>query len=477
VALTATALTFDLGTSATKAALWRGDALCAIARAPLDTAHPEPGYAEQEPDDWWGSVLRACGDLRAAAPDEYAEIDSIGFSSARETFALFDASLRPLTRGILWSDRRAEGVAATLGDPDEFRATTGVVLSGQAHAAKLAWVADAWPDPFDRARWILQPRDVVLARLTGTVVTDTTLASRTGLCALGDGWLPAAEERYGPRLPLIVEPTDVVGCLTAEAARVLRLPPRVQVVAGAGDRACEVIGTGATAEAPMVSFGTTANVSVPHPGPVASLPTIAAVSRGALGGFLVEAGLSTAGAAIAWLASLTGRSHDDLVAAAAGAEPGASGALALPWLAGARGPWWQPDARAAFVGLTDAHGPAELARAILEGVAFDVARCVSLVAPTADEVVAAGGGASQPAWRAVLAAATQRPVVRRAVDDAASVGARLVVAVALGEEGDVDTLNPPAEREDPDPALVAIYRRVRSESDAAAAAVLGIWPL
>jgi xylulokinase len=477
VPLAATALTLDLGTSATKAALWRDDELCALARAPIETSHPEPGHAEQEPDDWWGSVLRACSDLRSTALDLYESVAAIGFSSARETFALFDASLRPLTRGILWSDRRAESVATSLGDPDEFRAATGVVLSGQAHAAKLAWVADAWTDAFARARWVLQPRDVVLAHLTGTVVTDTTLASRTGLCGLGAGWLPDAEERYAPRLPPIVQPTAVVGCLTPEAARVLRLTTGVQVVAGAGDRSCEVLGTGATATAPMVSFGTTANVSVPHPGPVSSLPIVAAVSRGALGGFLVEAGLSTAGAAIAWLASLTGRSHEELFEAAARAEAGASGALALPWLAGARGPWWQPDARAAFVGLTDAHGPAELARAILEGVAFDVARCVTLVAPAASEVVTAGGGASHQVWRAVLAAATERPVVRRAVDEAASVGARIVVGAALGEEANLDVLNPVAGREAPDPALVAVYRRVRAESDAAAAAVLGIWPL
>jgi xylulokinase len=477
VPLAATVLTLDLGTSATKAGLWRGDALRALARAPVTTSHPEPGYAEQEPDEWWGSVLRACGDLRATAPEVYRDVEAIGFSSARETFALFDASLSPLTRGIVWSDRRAEALVPSLGDPDEFRATTGVVLSGQAHAAKLAWVADAWSDSLARARWVLQPRDLVLARLTGTVVTDTTLASRTGLCGLGGGWLGSAVDRYGPRLPPIVEPTDVVGKLTPDAARVLRLGDAVQVVAGAGDRACEVLGTGATTTVPMVSFGTTANVSVPHAGPVSSLPTVAAVSRGALGGFLVEAGLSTAGAAIAWLASLTGRSHDELFDAAALAEAGAAGALALPWLSGARGPWWQPDARAAFVGLTDAHGPADLARAILEGVAFDVARCVTLVAPAATEIVAAGRGTSHGIWRTVLAAATQRAVVRRAVDDAASVGARIVVASALGEDTAVDGLNAVVEREVPDPALVAVYRRVREESDAAAAAVLGIRPV
>ena len=111
----------------------------------------------------------------------------------------------------------------------------------------------------------------------------------------------------------------------------------------------------------MVSWGTTANVSVPHPGPVGALPTVAAVSRGALGGFLVEAGLSASGAALDWLERLTGRPTEVLLTEAAASPPGANGVLALPWLHGARAPWWQPDAHAAFVGLTGAHGPAELA--------------------------------------------------------------------------------------------------------------------
>jgi xylulokinase len=222
----------------------------------------------------------------------------------------------------------------------------------------------------------------------------------------------------------------------------------------------------------MVSWGTTANVSVPQPGPVDALPTIAAVSRGALGGFVVEAGLSAAGAAVAWLSSLTGRPHDELVASAASVAPGAGGVLALPWLAGARGPWWRADARAAFVGLTDAHGPAELTRAVIEGIAFDVARCLELIAPARAEIAVAGAGAGHDLWRRVLGATSALPVVRRAVDDAASVGARVIVADATGESLVLDAMNPVVEREPPDAELVQAYRPVRAASDAAADAVL-----
>jgi len=182
--------------------------------------------------------------------------------------------------------------------------------------------------------------------------------------------------------------------------------------------------------------------------------------------------MSTAGAAVGWLSALTGRSHDALLADAAAVEPGARGVLALPWFAGARAPWWRADAHAVFAGLSLAHGPAELTRAVLEGVAFDVARSLELAAPERAELAVAGGGAGDDLWRGLLAAVASLPVVRRTVDDAASVGARLVVGHALGESLGVNDVNPVAGRETPDAPLVTAYREVRAASDTAAAAAL-----
>ena len=124
----------------------------------------------------------------------------------------------------------------------------------------------------------------------------------------------------------------------------------------------------------MVSWGTTTNVSVPVDTVPVPPPASISISRGALGGHLLEAGLSASGAAIGWLCNLTGRDLHGLTDAAAASPSGARGVVALPWLHGARAPWWRPGARAAFLGLTGAHGPGDLARAFYEAVAFDVAR-------------------------------------------------------------------------------------------------------
>jgi xylulokinase len=470
-----TVLTLDLGTSATKAALWDDDHLVAITRAEVPTAHPRPGWAEQDPEDWWLSVVDACAQLRADARTGYDGIDLVGFSAARETFAGFDDEMQPVGPGILWSDQRAAASVLHFGDPDEFRARTGVVLNAACCAAKVAWFTDHEPEAFAATSWILAPRDFVIARLTGIVTTDATLASRTGLYGL-DGRL-GVEETIASKLPDMTPAATVAPAF--DRSRIhgpedLGLAPDVRVVVGGGDRACEVLGTGARDDAPMVSWGTTTNVSVPHPGPIEVLPRVAAVSIGALGGYLVEAGLSASGAALDWLARITGRPTEVLLTEAAASPPGANGVLALPWLHGARAPWWQPDAHAAFAGLTAATGPGELARAVVESVAFDVARCLALVAPAATELVLAGGGAQSQVWRDVLAAATGRPLTRRAVDDAASVGARCIAGEAVGEPVDLEALNPVVARDAPDPDLCDRYADARGESDALAAAVLDL---
>ncbi len=99
-----TVLTLDLGTSATKAALWGDDGLLAIARSEITSFHPQPGWAEQDPEDWWLSVVDACAQLRRGERADYDRIDAVGFSAARETFAGFDDEMQPIGPGILWSD-------------------------------------------------------------------------------------------------------------------------------------------------------------------------------------------------------------------------------------------------------------------------------------------------------------------------------------------------------------------------------------
>ena len=304
-------LTVDLGTSATKAVLWNRDGtMAARSRALVTTTHPRPGWAEQDPSDWWASVVSAVQTITRetrllqrppAGTDSARVVDAISFAAARETFALVAGDGQPIGPGIVWSDRRGESEVTTvvhqLGGREAARERVGLIVDGGSVATKAAWLAKNEPDRLAAARWLLAPRDLVAWRMTGQVATDWTIASRTGLM-----------EREGRRvedlagatlLPSIQPPTLVVGRLTEDAAAELGLAPGCPVVLGAGDRACEVLGSAATSARPMVSWGTTANVSWPlEAGDDA--PVGFAISKGALGGELAEGGLSAAGAALDW---------------------------------------------------------------------------------------------------------------------------------------------------------------------------------
>ena len=474
-------LTLDLGSSATKAIVWSDAGAVAMGRAEVSTLHPQPGWAEQDPEDWWTSVVAACAHARDADPTRWAAVSAVGFSAARETFVPVDANLHALGRGILWSDRRAGDEAIALaeqaGDVETLRRQTGVVVDAGCTAAKALWLAAHEPSRLRRARWVLAPRDLVAARMTGEIATDVTLASRTGFYSLDGEIVKETAAAVEHLLPPVRDPTAIAGGLRGEAADQLALPSGTPVVLGAGDRACEVLGTGASAAVPMVSWGTTTNVSVPVDTVPVPPPASISISRGALGGHLLEAGLSASGAAIGWLCNVTGRDLHGLTDAAAASPPGARGVVALPWLHGARAPWWRPGARAAFLGLTGAHGPGDLARAFYEAVAFDVARSLErLSADTAGFVAlaAAGGGVASHLWIDLLAAVSGLPVVLRRSGEAGSVGAALVAAGATGLPLELERVNPTVARAEPDAVLVKRYRELRPLSDRAATGVLDL---
>jgi sugar (pentulose or hexulose) kinase len=225
---------------------------------------------------------------------------------------------------------------------------------------------------------------------------------------------------------------------------------------------------------PMVSWGTTTNVSVPAATLPQPLPPGLAASRGAVDGHLIEAGLSASGAALSWLRRLTGLDLLALADAAAATEPGARGVVALPWLNGARAPWWRPGARAAFLNLTPAHGPGDLARAIYEAVAYDVARSLEALPTTVTALAATGGGVAGSLWVALLAAVTGVPVVLRRSGEAASAGACLLTGSAIGAPVELDRINPVVATTGPDASLAQRYRDLRPLVDRVADGVLGL---
>ncbi len=204
------------------------------------------------------------------------------------------------------------------------------------------------------------------------------------------------------------------------------------------------------------------------------------VTRGAFGGWLLEGGLSAAGSLVDWLAHLAGLDVEVVVARARSSPAGARGVIVLPWFGGARAPWWRDTARGAVVGLSFDHDVGDMARAVIESVAWDVKRCLDAAyasrpaTPAPDGLVLGGGGATRAPWTEILSGVTGLPTRRRRSGEAASAGAAMIVARAVGGQDpvDLDRLDPAEADEPPDPAMVADYGALRPSVDAAAGAVI-----
>ncbi len=461
-------LTLDLGTTRTKAVVWGDAGPVAAGYATLATRHPAADRAEQDPADWWASVIAACAAARAASPDAYAAVDTVAFAAARNTFVPVTATGDTLGPALVWSDRRAVVEAAAL-DGGGRAGAAGAVVDAGTVAAKLAWMRAHEPDRLAAARWLLAPRDLVVWQMTGTTTTDVTLASATGL--YGDDDVPVPEA--AGLLPTAVASTTVVGVVGAAPATELGLGRDVAVVVGAGDRPCEVLASAASSSRPMVSWGTTANVSIPTAQRARPVPRGLVLTRGALGGWLLEGGLAAAGSLLAWLSGLPGLAGAAPAGAAPAPPPGAGGVLAVPWLGGARAPWWRAGTAAAFLGLAPPHTAGDLARAAIEAVAWDVVRCLDAAGATPDGLALAGGATLAP-WVGILTAVTGVAGIRRSAPDTASAGAAIIAGYATGRPVDVDVRNPVLEIVTPGPALVDTYRRLRSANDAAVAAGLAV---
>jgi len=478
-------LAVDLGTTAVKAVVFDlAGGVLGEGQQEYPTCHPRPGVAEQEPEDWWMAVAAATRQATASAAG--ARVMAIGLSAQRETVVPVDGAGRPLRPAMVWMDRRsqpqANDLAARLG-ATAVHSRTGMLPEATFTGTKLRYLTETEPDVVRQARWFLQPKDYLVLRLTGAPALDPTLASRTLLWSIRDGWEADLLAWAGIRpdqLPPVVPSGAAPGRLTAKAAATLGLPPGIPVAAGAGDRCCEALGAGVTPVpasqgAPgcrvMVSTGTATNVSgvldrIPSPLVGGVLYTRHAVP----GQWLAEQGISAGGSVLRWFRDTLGHvGYDELNRLAGASSPGAGGLLILPYFMGARATRWNPTARGAWLGLTLGHTPGDLARSIMEGVALEVRACLEVLggagqAPT--ELVMLGGGANSPLWCQIKADVTGVPVVVPRVTSAACLGAMFLGGQAAGLWTDpvaaARSANPIVKRFEPDPSRHAFYGRLYS---------------
>ncbi|MFQ3566600.1 MAG: FGGY family carbohydrate kinase [Aggregatilineales bacterium] len=462
-------LALDVGTTGVKAALLDADGrVMRSASRDYPTRTAAGGIVEQSAQDWLAAAEAAVRELRPA------EAEAIALAGQMQNAILVAASGEPVRPVILYSDTRARDEAAYV----EARIGSGrlAVITGNAMGpsgllAKLLWLQTNEPDSLERAAHLLYgAADYLALRWAGVAVTDTTTASTTELMRLEersplDEALFAALDLYrvARLLPKLVDGGAMVGELSSKAAKQLGLRAGLPVHLGPGDAGATTLGAGCglvgRAYAYIGTSGWVAYSTETRPPAEAGVFTLAHPARDR---YIGVAPLLTAGGNLDWLRHLFNEATHDVLIAEALTAP-TSDLIYLPYLNGERSPINDPLARGAFIGLNAGHRRADLARAVLEGVAFAYRHALeTLLGQPPPDLVLTGGGTRSEAWCSLIATVTHLPVLL--ADQASFVGARgaaLAAQVARGERPDYSPAQPyPTQaRLTPDLALVAHYDR------------------
>lgn len=430
-------LGLDLGTSSLKALLvGETGEVVASASAPYTVRHPQPGWAESDPQDWWNAAVAACAGLPA---ELRRQVQAVGLSGQMHGLVLSGEGTeeaKPLRPALLWLDTRTapllDGYAEAT-QPGSLSPPLVNPVSVGMFGPALLWVSGHEPEIYARARHALLPKDWLRLKLTGEAATDPSDVSGTLLGTPDGHWHAPLVEALGLNsalLPPVQRSWAVAGHLTGEAASVLGLPADVPVVTGAGDTAAALFGSGLAVGEAQLTVGSGAQLVrrlVVEPQELVAQPALQ-LYRAATPDWYALAAMQNAGVALEWVRGLLGLSWE-----AAYAEAFAVGAAPdlafLPYLTGERTPLMSHRACGSWSGVRLGHTRGHLMYAAFEGVAFalrDGLDTLECAYGSLSVLRLAGGGTRDPRWQQLLADVLNKPLRPGGIADASGRGAALL---------------------------------------------------
>ena len=449
-------LGLDVGTSAAKCIIMdeEGQVLCSsVQEYPLYT--PQPGWAEQNPEDWWQAVLRGLREILPKIPNENLTAGS--FSGQMHGLVALDQKGEVIRPAFLWCDQRTDRECQRItelagGLSGLLSYTNNRMLTGYT-GGKILWLRDNEPENFARMKVFVCPKDYIRFRLTKSAAMDVSEAS-------GTGFFNTRERRWSEELiriaglpreifPETHESIEFAGGVTKEAAELTGLPEGLPLYFGGGDAVIQTTGSGLLRPGIIGAvIGTAGNVSM-------ALDRFYDNPNGALQMFCNnEPGLwhafgcnLTAGGAYRWYrdalsehsvleAQRSGRNVYDIMGEeAAQSVPGAHGVVFNAYLTGERCPYPDPNARASFYGLSLQTTRADITRSVMEGVVYSMKKIVDIMCAFSpgEKVIASGGGSVSPLWRQMMADIFDLPVLTvSGASEGGAYGAAMAAGVGAG---------------------------------------------
>lgn len=461
----------DLGTSAVKLLLMdENGRIEKTVSKDYPLCFPHPGWSEQDPEDWFSRSLEGLEELLSDCDRD--RVMGIGFGGQMHGLVALDRDDNVIRPAILWNDgrtgRQTDYLNNAIGRDRLSKYTANIAFAGFT-APKILWMKENEPEHFSRICKIMLPKDYLAYRLCGTFCTDYSDASGTLLLDVEHRcWSKEMLRICGiceQQLPRLFESFETVGCLKPDIAAKLGLSENVRVVAGAGDNAAAAVGTATVGDgACNISLGTSGTLFI-------SSRSFGVDKNNALHSFahadgsyhLMGCMLSAAACNKWWMDDILKtteyQSEQDRITGL-----GQNRVFYLPYLMGERCPHNDPNARAAFIGMSMDTKREDMTLAVLEGVAFglrdslEVARSIG-VCPKRTKIC--GGGAKSPLWRSIIANVMNLKVDTIESEEGPGYGAAILAAVGCGVFGSVEEaakkLVKVVSTESPDEELVARY--------------------
>ncbi|OYR07624.1 FGGY-family carbohydrate kinase [Brucella grignonensis] len=476
-------LTADGGTESIRARVYDLSGTClASAAVPYETKFSSGARAEQNPEDWWSSFVQAARKAISESAIDPAAIEAITLATTSCTVVALDADGKPLRPSIIWMDVRAsdeaEAVLATGDDALQANGGGRGPVSAEWMIPKALWIARNEPEVFEKAETICEYQDFMTLRLTGEKAASLNNVSLRWHYSTDRGGFPKSLlEKLGLEALLqkwpsrVVAPGEVIANLSANAASELGLSQKVKVVQGGADALIGMIGLGVAKPGQLalitgsshLQFGVS-DKPLHAPGIWGSYPDMVYPKR-----YIIEGGQTSTGSVIAWLGRMMNGTMDmeELNRKAAVLEPGADGLLVQDHFQGNRTPYTDALSRGAIVGLTLAHEPHHVFRAIMEGISFGTRAILDAMAEagySGQEITVGGGASASPLWLQIHADTAGLPVCVPQSRDAPSVGAAVLAAHGAGHFASIDdgiaAMVKPGTRIEPRPRETAIYNEI-----------------
>jgi len=440
---------------------------------------PRPAWSEQDPEDWWKGTQDALKEMLTDV--DKSKIAAIGFSGQMHGLVALDKDNKVIRNAILWNDQRTEAeceeIIATAGGIDGLVSyTNNTMLTGYT-GGKILWLKKNEPENFAKMKTFVMPKDYIRLKLTGEAATDVSEASGTGLFDVKSRrWAEELISKLGFSMslfPKVYESDEVTGHVTPEAQTITGLPAGLPVYGGGGDAVIQNTGMGIVKEGTLgIVMGTSGVVAT-------AMDSFGENKGGKLQFFCNNAAgkwmafgcqLSCAGSMEWFKNTFYAESNAPFAEINSGAEAstvGAGGVQFLPYLTGERSPYPDPDARGVFFGMSLLTRKGDLARAVMEGVAYGLKQIVDLILGTNPklkftEVILSGGAAKSELWKQIVADIMDLPVkILAGAAEGGAYGGAIVAGVGEGIFTSLDETDVHEVKEviAPIPGNVALYKK------------------